>query len=129
LANTRLREAKALLAAGDWSGAYYLAGYAVECALKAVIAKEVKRHDFPDKDRVNRSYTHKLTDLAMLARLDAEIAMERKAKSGFAAAWATVTEWDEKSRYAIWTADEAWALVDAVGRRKDGVLIWVKQRW
>ena len=118
-----------MLAAGEWSGAYYLAGYAVECALKAVIAKEFKRHDFPDKDRVNRSYTHKLTDLAMLARLDVEIAIERKAKSGFAAAWATVTEWDEKSRYATWTADEAWAFVDAVGRRKDGVLIWVKQRW
>jgi hypothetical protein len=124
-----LREAKALLAAEEWSGAYYLAGYSVECALKAVIAKEVKRHDFPDRDRVNRSYTHKLPDLDVLARLDAEIAVERKAKSGFAAAWATVSEWDEKSRYAIWTADEAWAMVDAVGRRKDGVLRWVKQRW
>ncbi len=129
MANTRLREAKALLAAEEWSGAYYLAGYSVECALKAVIAKEVKRHDFPDRDRVNRSYTHKLPDLDVLARLDAEIAVERKAKSGFAAAWATVSEWDEKSRYAIWTADEAWAMVDAVGRRKDGVLRWVKQRW
>ena len=38
---TRLAEAKALLAAGFPAGAYYLAGYAVECALKACIAKDV----------------------------------------------------------------------------------------
>jgi hypothetical protein len=125
----RLREAKALLAAEEWSGAYYLAGYSVECALKAVIAREVKRHDFPDKDRVNKSHTHKLADLAMLARLDVEIATERKAKSGFSGAWTTISEWDEKSRYAIWTADEARAMVDAVGRRRDGVLTWLKQWW
>jgi HEPN domain-containing protein len=37
LASLRLREAKALLAAGFPEGAYYLAGYAVECALKACL--------------------------------------------------------------------------------------------
>ncbi len=35
LAKDRLLDAKALFAARRWSGAYYLAGYAVECALKA----------------------------------------------------------------------------------------------
>ena len=118
-----------LLAAGEWSGAFYLAGYAVECGLKACLAKEVKRHDFPDKDRVNKSYSHKLTELAALAKLDTEIAMERKAKSRFAAAWATACEWTEQSRYAIWTMDAAESMVDAVGRRDDGVLTWLKQRW
>ena len=39
LALLRLKEAQVLLANGCWSGAYYLAGYAVECALKACIAK------------------------------------------------------------------------------------------
>ena len=38
LADVRIDEAGVLLAAGRWSGAYYLAGYAVECALKACIA-------------------------------------------------------------------------------------------
>jgi hypothetical protein len=33
LAETRLREAKVLLDAGEWSGSYYLCGYSVECAL------------------------------------------------------------------------------------------------
>jgi HEPN domain-containing protein len=35
LALVRLNEAKVLLDAGHFDGAYYLAGYAVECALKA----------------------------------------------------------------------------------------------
>jgi len=39
LANERLDEAKALLNLGKWGGAYYLAGYAVELALKACIIK------------------------------------------------------------------------------------------
>ena len=53
LSNTRIREAKALFAAGEYSGAYYLAGYAVECALKACFAKNVKQYDFPEKGRTD----------------------------------------------------------------------------
>lgn len=48
LADIRVGEAKALLDLGHWPGAYYLAGYAVECALKACIAKLTKADDFPD---------------------------------------------------------------------------------
>jgi HEPN domain-containing protein len=39
LSRVRLKEATALLKLGLFDGAYYLAGYAVECALKACIAK------------------------------------------------------------------------------------------
>jgi len=37
IAELRLRESKALLAAGIPEGAYYLAGYAVECALSTTV--------------------------------------------------------------------------------------------
>ena len=50
LSAVRLNEAKALLKADFPSGAWYLAGYAVECGLKACIAKQVQRYDFPDRD-------------------------------------------------------------------------------
>lgn len=45
LAKLRLAEAQTLLAAARWSGAYYLSGYSVECALKACIAKNTRRSD------------------------------------------------------------------------------------
>jgi HEPN domain-containing protein len=49
LSRVWLSEATALLNAGLPDGAYYLAGYAVECALKACIAKETQRYEFPEK--------------------------------------------------------------------------------
>jgi HEPN domain-containing protein len=67
--------------AGEYSGAYYLAGYAVECALKACFAKGVKRYDFPDKDRAGKIFTHKLAELARLAKLDTDLAAATKANS------------------------------------------------
>jgi HEPN domain-containing protein len=57
LALRRLKEAQVLFDGGCWAGAYYLAGYAVECALKACIAKGTERFEFPDQKRVNSSYT------------------------------------------------------------------------
>ena len=41
----RLREARALLGVRCWSGAYYLAGYAIECGLKACIIKYLMTTD------------------------------------------------------------------------------------
>lgn len=49
-----------------------LAGYSVECALKACIAKKTREHDFPEKKLVNESYTHRLKDLLRLADLKTE---------------------------------------------------------
>jgi hypothetical protein len=43
----RIKEAGILLSADCYQGAYYLAGYALECALKACIAKQVKEFDYP----------------------------------------------------------------------------------
>jgi hypothetical protein len=51
LAKIRLKEAQALARLRLYDGAYYLAGYAVECALKACIARRTSRYDFPDKGR------------------------------------------------------------------------------
>jgi hypothetical protein len=57
LVQTRIREARLLLAGAEFDGCYYLTGYAVEAALKACIAKATRRFEFPDKDRANRVFT------------------------------------------------------------------------
>jgi hypothetical protein len=56
LTRDRLMDARALLRAHRCSGAYYMAGYAVECALKACIAKRTNGHNFPYNKLVNDSY-------------------------------------------------------------------------
>ena len=63
LSNARIREAKILFAAGEYSGAYYLAGYSIGCALKACVAKGVRRYDFPEKGLADKVFTHDLTML------------------------------------------------------------------
>ncbi len=72
LAELRLREAELLLNAGCAEVAYYLAGYAVECALKACICARGRPDHFPPRpDVVNAMYSHNLVRLRELARLDA----------------------------------------------------------
>jgi HEPN domain-containing protein len=129
IARTRLREARALLDAGFPDGAYYLAGYAVECGLKACIAKGTKRYDFPDKTRVNSSYTHKLKELVRLADLDEDRRARAERDATFRKNWDLVVYWSEESRYERRSADSASALIEAIRNRKHGVMTWLKPHW
>jgi hypothetical protein len=90
LADVRIAEAGVLLAAGLWDGAYYLAGYAVECALKACIAKLTKAEDFPpDKDTIGKIYSHKLVTLLEVAGLKPVLDAEAKKDKDFEKNWTT----------------------------------------
>ena len=95
LAESRLREAKALIAAGEWSGAFYLGGYAIELALKARMAVSVIEEVLPDPNLLNRARTHDLLKLADYdwARLGALNANERQKLTTLAGIWS------ERARY------------------------------
>jgi hypothetical protein len=128
LAKVRLREAKLLLAANAPDGAYYLAGYAVEYALKACIAKSTERHDFPDKARVNRSHTHNVKDLIGVAGLK-EAHEEAVRQYEFSWRWDILIQWTEESRYHDNSAEDAEALIEAIENRKYGILQWLEKRY
>jgi hypothetical protein len=127
LAGLRLTEAKLLYANGLASGAYYLAGYAVECALKAVIAAGFRANEIPDKSRVNNIYTHKLNDLLNLAGLKSQLENDMNVVSELRESWATVSKWSEHARYEVWTSDDATTMLEAVGADK-GLLQWLLKR-
>jgi hypothetical protein len=130
LANLRIAEAKALLAAGFPAGAYYLAGYAIECALKACIARAVQQYDFPDKERVIESYQHHLVRLLKPAGLENELKDELCKSKAFNENWAIVKDWKETTRYSSSiTISIASSLITAIDDPKDGVLPWLVQRW
>ena len=93
IAEIRLRECKALLAAGLSDGAYYLAGYAVECALKACIAKRTQEHDFPEKKLVNDSHTHDLVKLMQLAELTVDLETAMQANPAIKSSLDTIQDW------------------------------------
>jgi HEPN domain len=125
LAEMRLREAKVLLDAGEWSGSYYLCGYAVECALKAVVASQVNQGDFPDKQLAQAVHTHELTNLRGLAGLGGGAALT----PGQHVSWLVAKDWAETSRYEVRTQTDAEALYQAVSDPNDGVLQWLRTHW
>jgi len=124
----RLSEAKLLLGSNSPDGAYYLAGYAVECALKACIAKETKRHDFPDKQRANDSFTHNAKRLIVVAGLESALD-EAVRQSEFGLRWKIVMQWSEESRYSSHSTREALDLIEAIENRKYGILQWLKKHY
>ena len=67
----RIREAEFLLGADESVGAYYLAGYAAECGLKACIMAHVEATGaiFQDKKFSEKCWTHDLEELLKLANL------------------------------------------------------------
>ena len=129
LAEDRALDAKALLDAGRWSCAYYICGYAVECALKACIAKQTGLHDFPDKDFVQKVHSHNLIDLLELADLKTRFDQDAKTNATLGVNWGIVKDWNEATRYEQKSEPEARELYHAVTDAASGVLPWIKQYW
>jgi HEPN domain-containing protein len=128
LAEIRIVEARVLIDNRKYDGGYYLAGYAVECGLKACIAKLTKVYDFPPKS-VNEYYTHDLEKLVKTAGLTIERNTDAATDPDLAANWQVVKDWSEQSRYQQWTKAQATSLYDAVTDNSHGVLPWIKLRW
>jgi HEPN domain-containing protein len=129
LAKIRLKEARVLLKNGNYDGAYYLCGYVVECGLKACIAKQTKKYDFPDKTTVKRSYNHDLTKLLGTAGLENPKKDERMRNLNLALNWTIVKDWRAGSRYEKHARKETEDLYSAIVNRNDGVLKWIRQYW
>ena len=126
LADMRVREAKVLLDAGEYDGAYYLAGYGVECALKACILKRLSDYWPDDKKFTEKCYTHNLNDLLKLADLAADL----KLAGAVQTKWGIVKDWTEHRRYEIGVLErDARNFYEAITDPTDGVLQWLKARW
>ncbi len=130
LARQRVREARQLLRTRAPSGAYYLAGYAVECGLKACIARRTQRYEFPSRHTVNESHTHDLEKLLRLAGLERALAQDTRTRAALGLNWDTVKDWTAQTRYDV-AIDmrRARDLYRAITGRRDGVLPWVRRYW
>jgi hypothetical protein len=120
----RLREAKLLLDHKKYDGAYYVAGYVIEFALKIrIISQLMKSDSFPDKKLAENFYKHDLTVLRKAAGLDDEMDND----TAVSPQWDIVKDWSDQSRYEIGkTKKEATDLYKAI---KNEVLPWIKARW
>ncbi|MCK4886717.1 MAG: HEPN domain-containing protein [Planctomycetes bacterium] len=130
LSRIRRKEAASLLKAKHYFGAYYLLGYSVECALKACIAKQTKKYDFPNKDLLKKVYTHNLEQLVKVAGLKSDLDEDFKKNRTLEVNWATVKDWNESSRYTRQTTPaDAKDFYSACTSRTNGILSWIKTKW
>jgi hypothetical protein len=130
LADARVADAAALAQAGRWAGAYYLLGYAVECALKACAAKQFREFEVPDKAVINDFYTHRLDKLLNISGTKDKLEYRAANDPQFQVNWNTVRDWNEGSRYdhSI-TEAKVRDMQVAVSDPSSGVLTWLKTLW
>jgi HEPN domain-containing protein len=128
LTELRTKEATALARGRNQQGAYYLAGLAVECALKACIAKKTRRHDFPaDAKHAGKVYSHDLAELLKLAGLESQLDKDMRSNPQLAANWGVIKAWRVDCRYET-SGLNGKDMVDSL-ESPDGVLTWIRQRW
>jgi HEPN domain-containing protein len=130
LCETRLVEAKVLLDRKLWTGAYYLTGLAVECALKSCLASAVKEFDFPDKEFVHQMYVHNLEKLFKLnSALWAQLQADMQIDARLSVNWTTVKDWDDSRRYDIVDESTAKSLHEAATEQPSGIMDWIRGKW
>ena len=134
LAKARLKDAKALLGRRRWSGAYYLCGYVIECALKACLLGHLGESGavFGDHNYLKKlmeCWTHDLVKLMSLSGLEADFGMARGASPALESFWTITKEWEESSRYQDKSEAEAKLLFEAISNYPDGVFQWIQSRW
>jgi hypothetical protein len=132
LAEERILAAQTLLAAQQWSSAYYLAGYAVECGLKSCIVAYVSKNIgilFTDRRLSDKCFSHNFDELIRVAGLEDAKNTEIAGNAILADNWAIVDEWTEKSRYERKTQSKAEELYAAITDNTNGVLPWIRTYW
>jgi hypothetical protein len=134
LAEDRLADARALFNARRFDAAYYLAGYAAECALKAHIAKRGRHHQFPAAPETVRDvYSHDFNKLLRAADLVQTVEAAKEADINLRAYWGVVKDWTEKSRYdrngRRVGKKKAKDMIEALADPDHGVLKCLKTDW
>ena len=118
-----MKDAKLLLDNGQYDGGHYLAGYAVEGALKAVIAVRARQHEFPDLNLAKKVYTQNLKELLDASGLKGAVDQEFAKDPDLRDNWNIVKDWSETSRYeAGRQKGEADALFMAITDPAHGIL-------
>ena len=130
LADARVGDAEVLLNADRWAAAYYLAGYAVECALKACAANRFREHEVPERKLVDDFYTHRLDILLGISGVKDAFDDRLRADPPFRDNWDIVRDWNQAARYHHSTTERrARQMFLAVTEPSCGVLTWLKTRY
>jgi len=128
LAERRLVDVAVLMNAERFEAAYYLAGYAIECALKACVAKRTEQYDFPAKDSA-KLYTHDIEYLMRHSGQQESFDQERASDGVLHSNWSVVEKWTESSRYGTPSSEAAEEMHSAIADPDHGVMACIRRYW
>ena len=144
LAYERLKEAKILCEAGQYDGAFYLAGYSIELMLKAKVCKQMGIDNLFDFDGKSTDYgigeirkavkTHDIAVLLMLSGLKVKFDEAKSDDQTLFKTSALLFEisgkclWNEQIRYQLnaQKANRVQDLIDLLNN-ENGVLQWIEK--
>lgn len=126
LAEDRIKEAVLLLANHHYTGAAYIAGYAVEFYLKAILAAQKYAGFWPLEVIVNEHRTHDLENLLTMCGLKDRMRAASKTNVELAMNWQVLRDWRPDIRYRRLRQRLATDIVDAVTATPDGVAHWLR---
>jgi len=130
LVDGRLADAHVLMSKRRYASAYYIVGYAVECAIKVCIAGQFRKNTIPDKNLVNNTYTHDFEKLMKTAGIFAQLEQDIINDADLYSSWNVVKDWRPEIRYTTSvTPLEARDLIDAIENQQNGILQWLVQHW
>lgn len=130
LVERRLKDAHLLVGGRRYDSAYYIAGYAVECAIKACIARQFRRNTIPDRQLVNDTYSHDFEKLLKTAGLYQELQVDVTTNRGLGSSWSVIKDWKPEVRYSNEkTRLDARDLIDAIENPNDGIIQWLARHW
>lgn len=128
---TKLKAAKILFNAGDYTTSGYLLGYVVECSLKAVICKKLKLAIYPDSGKHFDVFaSHDFDRLLMLSGYSEDITLQ--SNPTLFNYWSILTkDWKPEIRYnnTVYTLNNIQDKITALEDSNDGFLVWIKKRW
>jgi HEPN domain-containing protein len=129
-ATEKLAAARVLLHAGYPSDAYYLAGYAIEFALKSIIARRFRAATIPDLKLVRQIYSHDLDALARQAGVLGALEIAAESDRALRDAWTIARTWNVDVRYGHTDFATASEYIEAIGGGDDqqGLLGWLRSK-
>ena len=131
LSKDRILDAKALIDGQRWSFAYYVTGYAVECALKSCLLSRMPLTGwvFEEKVKIDECLTHDFAKLIKLSGLTDELNRRLASSPAFVGNWGVATQWKVTDRYGMIDEISAKGLLAAITDQPDGVLEWIMTFW
>ena len=124
-----LNSAEVLFDFGHYDVAYYLAGYSVECAIKAVICKRIRPNEFPPPNVNSSHYVHDIKQLIKTAKLEDDLNYDMDRYSDLKMSFMVLKDWNPKDlRYESSSMSKGMAknYIDEVKNEK-GFVIWLNK--